>query len=505
MASSAQDLNSGVKNTALRNILWNGIGRFGNALLLFIFVPILVSILGTESWGVIGFALSITAISAIFDLGLGATLSREISRYSADSNRMRERRDLVFTYELPVLIAACLISLAMYVLAEAIVSQWLDGNRIPGNILQQSLTLVAPLLGLQLLITLYNGAILGLQEQVYVNLARLSYSATLYGGAIALLYLRESPNIVLFFEWQLICALAYCVILRIRLYRQLRQAVRARWNIDYLRESWRFALSVAGTGILVVCLTQGDKILLSKLLDLETFGSYMLAVTLTSLQTLLVQPVHTAIYPQLTAMLSQGNEENAASTFLRWSRRVAIIATPLGALLCVFPNSIASIWLADSSLATRIAPSISILALGSLFNALCTLPYTLQLAAGWANLGMYSNFIALLVMIPGLLLVTPILGMEGAALIWMALNAGYLLIQIPIMFSRLLPQCRADWYRDAFAYPVLISFITLGTGLSISRLAHTGTVSTLLIALAATLAAVALNALRTYRIEMSEN
>jgi O-antigen/teichoic acid export membrane protein len=265
-----------------------------------------------------------------------------------------------------------------------------------------------------------------------------------------------------------------------------------------------FGFGVAGTALLVLCLTQLDKLLLGRLLSLSDLGAYTLAVTLTSVQVLLVQPVHTAIYPQLAAQLhAPAKDAAAAATFLRWSRRVSVVVLPLGVAMCLFPEEIARLWLRDAALAAEIAVPVALLSLGSTLNALCTLPYTLQLASGWASLGLYSNLIAVTLMVPAILVLAPRFGMAGAAAVWAVLNFGYLAIQIPIMFRRLLVPYRRRWFLDAVVYPTFAALLLLGSARGMADVYELDGSGAFLCCLAGAAVAALLLAHRAHRIETS--
>jgi O-antigen/teichoic acid export membrane protein len=448
---------------AKRNMAFNFAGRLGSSLLMFVFIPVLVSTLGAEAWGVVAFSISLAAISIAFDFGFGATLNRELAMRMLDPVAQEERGDVVITLELPFLLLAAMVCVILIALSEWLAASWLQSQQLPNSVVAAALKLAAPVVALQLLIGLYTGGLQGLQRQALTNAARLSYTLALYGGGCLILLSVKNSNVVSYFQWQLVCASVYTLALRHSLYRPLRlESRRPRWEPSILRRCYRFALGMAGTGILVVCLTQMDKLLLSRLLELEIFGFYMLAVSLTSLQLIMVQPVQLALFPQLTGLMNEGDSGSAGIKFLHWSRLVAVAIFPVGALLVFFAEPIALFWLRDSDIASQIAIPIAILAAGSVLNALCTLPYTLQLAAGWSSLGLYANLVSLLVMIPALLVLAPRYGQSGAAAVWLLLNLGYIVVQVPIMFRHLLPETRASWFRSAFFQPAAISFSVVG-------------------------------------------
>ena len=85
-----------------------------------------------------------------------------------------------------------------------------------------------------------------------------------------------------------------------------------------------------------------------------------------------------------------------------------------------------------------------------------TVPFTLQLAYGWTKLSFLKNVIAVIVLVPLLIWLTNRYGAIGAACVWMLLNGGYFLIEIPIMHRRLLKPEMWRWYFQDIGKPLLI-------------------------------------------------
>jgi O-antigen/teichoic acid export membrane protein len=82
-------------------------------------------------------------------------------------------------------------------------------------------------------------------------------------------------------------------------------------------------------------------------------------------------------------------------------------------------------------------------------------PYQLQLAHGWTALAVKVNVIAVIVLIPAILWIVPAQGAIGAAWVWVALNAGYLVVTVLFMHRRLLPTEKWRWYGCDVAAPLL--------------------------------------------------
>jgi len=79
-----------------RNTLANLAGTIWSAGLGIVCIPLFIRYLGAEAFGLVGLFLTLQSAFAVFDLGIAATLNREIARLST-RGAAGEPRDLVFT------------------------------------------------------------------------------------------------------------------------------------------------------------------------------------------------------------------------------------------------------------------------------------------------------------------------------------------------------------------------------------------------------------------------
>jgi hypothetical protein len=92
--------------------------------------------------------------------------------------------------------------------------------------------------------------------------------------------------------------------------------------------------------------------------------------------------------------------------------------------------------------------------LGNLLNGLMWIPYQTQLAHGWTSLAIRINILSVAIIVPAIIWVTPRFGSEGAALVWVSLNIGYLLIGIHFMHRSILESEKFRWYRQDVIMPL---------------------------------------------------
>ncbi len=66
-----------------RNIIANFAGKAWTALISLAFIPLYISFIGIEGYGLVGVYLALFAVFSLLDLGLGTTLNRELASLSA--------------------------------------------------------------------------------------------------------------------------------------------------------------------------------------------------------------------------------------------------------------------------------------------------------------------------------------------------------------------------------------------------------------------------------------
>jgi hypothetical protein len=95
--------------------------------------------------------------------------------------------------------------------------------------------------------------------------------------------------------------------------------------------------------------------------------------------------------------------------------------------------------------------------MGTALNGLMHLPYALQLAYGWTKLAFHMNAVAVLILVPSIILMASLYGAVGAAIIWVVLNSGFVLISIPLMHHRLLKGEQWKWYFEDVGLPLAVA------------------------------------------------
>jgi O-antigen/teichoic acid export membrane protein len=443
------------------NLIANFIGQGWTALMGLAFVPLYIKYLGIESYGLIGLFAVLTAWLSLLDMGMTPTLSREMARFTGGSHSAQSIRDLLRTIEVIIFSIALMIALGIALGANWIATYWLISEKLPIQVVSQAFAIMGLVTALRFAESIYRSSIVGLQRQVLFNMVNSSL-ATLRGlGAVGIL-VWISPTIQAFFLWQGLISFLTLGIFAILTYSYLPPIqYRARFSFQVLQGIWRFAGGILGITFLALLLTQVDKVLLSKLLSLADYGYYTLGAAVAGALYTLITPINQAVYPRLCELHVSGDREKLVSTYHLAAQLVSVLAGSSAIVFIVFGDIFLRLWTQNADLAVRTAPLLSLLLLGNLLNGLMWVPYQTQLAHGWTSLTVKVNVVAVGVIVPSILMVTPRYGAIGAAWAWATLNLGYLLFGVHFMYRRILKTERWRWYIQDLLLP-------LGAALSVA-------------------------------------
>ena len=429
-----------------RNIVANYLGQGWAALMGLAFIPLYIQYLGMEAFGLIGLFALIQAWLTMLDMGMTPTLNREMARYTAGAHSPQSIHDLLRSLEILCFSLAALVGLGVWAASDYLASDWLRAEKLPITVVAQALSVMALVVALRFVEGIYRGSLFGLQRQVLYNSANIILATVRHGGAVLVL-VWVSPTIQAFFIWHALASLLSIAVFAVSVHRALTQSPSPpKFSYEALAGVWRFAGGVMGITFLAILLTQVDKVLLSRLLTLESFGYYALATTVASVLYMVIGPITTAIYPRMVELSTRGDQTALISVYHQGAQLVTILNAPVVMLLSFFAGGVIFMWSGDASLADNIAPILLPLVCGTFLNCLMWMPGQCQLAHGWTSLGIKANFVAVVVLIPIIFWVVPQFGAVGAAWIWMALNAGYVLIAIQFMHQRLISEEKWRWY-----------------------------------------------------------
>lgn len=282
---------------------------FANALRLglqVLMLPILARILGPEAYGVVGLAMPfIMFVNLMCDGGLAGALVRE-------ANPSREVESTVFwaTLATSVILAALLAAAA-----------WPLASMLGDPAVAPVLAALCPILVVGGLNAVPSARVL--REQRFAVLAQADVVSVLAGAACALAAALSGWGV-----WSLV--VQQLVLWTVRLAALwLSSGLRVGWIFRpaTLRPLAKFGAGSVASSFLDTATRNVDNLIVGTLLGVHALGHYTMAYQLARMpETMVVGPMHTALFPRLAKHARRPDQANAA--FLESLRTMALICAP---------------------------------------------------------------------------------------------------------------------------------------------------------------------------------
>ena len=442
----------------------NFLGTGWTALMAFIFVPVYIRFMGVEAWGLVGVFIGLQALAAVFDVGIGMTLNRELARLSATPGDEQRMRDVLRSLETVFWFIGALLGIVVIAMASIIADNWLQNETISTDTVRLAIRIMGFNLAVQFLTRFYAGGLMGLEHQVLVNTLKVVAATVRNAGVILVLWLI-SPTAPAFFLWQGLITTLHLLLVVICLWRSMPSAARrATFRVEILRGVAGFAGGLTAISVIGVILTQSDKLILSGMLSLETFGYYMLAWVVARSLYRVAGPVYAAVYPKFCKLVEVNDTKGLQNLYHFVCQLVSVLIIPAAMLLVFFSREILDLWVRDANIVDNTYLLVSLLAAALGLNSLMLLPYALQLAYGWTRLTLYSGIVAAVLFVPSIVILTDLYAGIGAAVAWIVLRLSYVLIVIHLVHRHLLPGEKYRWYFEDVGAPLVAALLVCVAG-----------------------------------------
>ena len=447
------------------NVVANLVSTLWVSVLSVLFLPLYLHYIGIEAYGLIGVFSSIQAFIALLDFGISPTLNRELSRLSVPDSSAQEINDVKRTLEVSNWLLSISVVIVLAIAAPLAANYWIQPKNLSVGTVTQALLIMAFSVAVQFSTNFYIGGLTGLQKQVSLGLINVVCGTLRSAGAVAVLAF-VSPTIEAFLAWQAAIAVFQLLLMSVTLTLSLPDAPKkARFRKSLFHNVKRYAAGLTGISIVSLILTQTDKVVLSRMLDLETFGYYTFAGTLASMMVgVAISPVTHAVFPKLSQLVSQSDTAGLSDVYHRSCQVVSVILFPAMTVLAMFSHEVLMVWTNQASIADNSSLLLTLCAVGTGLNALMWMPFFLQLAYGWTKLAFFMNVAAVIILVPLIIVGVNNYGAVGGAAGWILLNVGYVLVTIQIMHRRLLRGEQWRWYFQDLFWPFIFALTVTGVG-----------------------------------------
>jgi len=380
------------------------------------------------------------------DIGLSATLSREVASHRAGTMPLPSLNILFRALTAFFLGVGLLLMVGAWLSRDWIATGWLQANRLSPLVVSDCIALMAAAAILRWFSEPYRAVIGGWEQQAWLGGYTVAIATARFILVVPLLFARPN-NPTVFFVFQIFIAAvelsglwwkAGTLLPGVRMLPALR--------IEPLRAMWRFsgALAFCSTAWLVV--TQIDKIILSRFLPLVDYAYFAIAITVANGVTILSAPIRNALIPRLTYLTAQRDTEGTHKIYRDATQWMSVIVWPAASAAAFFAEPLLRIWTQNTTISQRAAPILFWYSLGNALLAVAAVQFYLQFAHGKLRLHVIGNALFLIVLIPSILWASRAYGAVGAGQVWFSANLAFLLLWTWIVHRRFAPGLHWKWF-----------------------------------------------------------
>ncbi len=444
------------------NILASYTSQLYVALIGILVVPTLIGIMGSESYGLVGFYSMLQAWFGMLDMGMSPSVSREAARYQGGATSAMDYRRLVRALEDIFVFIALACGSILFFSSGSIAEGWLNYNELEVAVVVQAVQVMVLIVALRWICGLYRGVIIGSQRLVWLSAISITLATLRFVVVIpVLLIFGETPRV--FFSYQLCIAVVELGILAAYAYwllPRLKDGERISWEWAPLKPVLRFSLTIAFTSSVWVMVTQVDKLILSGMLNLGDYGYFSLAVLAASTIMLLSGPVGQALMPRLSRLEAEHQHDKLVHVYRTGTQLVAILAGSASITVACMSRPLLLAWTGDEELTDFAAPVLTLYAIGNGFLAVSAFPYYMQFAKGNLRLHLIGNMVFVVMLVPSIVWAARGYGAIGAGWVWLGMNALSFFAWLPFVHSKFAPGLNKYWYTKDTTFLILPAAIT---------------------------------------------
>jgi len=423
--------------TITKNAIANYVGKFYVIFIGIVILPLYMSYLGDEAYGLVGLFTVVQSWMQLLNMGLSPTLGREAAKAKVLQSGFNKFYKILVSYELIFLVITLVVSLAGISLYDWLATSWLNIEKINTDVVGTCIALIFISAVVRFQTSLYRSGIMGLEHQIYVNKVDVFVVSLRFIGGLFLVAIITS-DIIYFFVYQLVIACVELVVFRTKLFCLV--PTKEKSNYKFYRanvsSTLPFAMGVAYTASIWVLVTQVDKAILSSVLTLSEFGYYTLVALIVGGILQLSQPLAEALRPRLTALAEQGAEEELYRLYLFGTQLVAAITLSASFVIAFNSKALVFMWTGNETAASWAEEVLFWFALGNGLLAVGTFQYYLQFAYGKLKLHVLGSTISACIQIPVIAYAAIHYGAIGAAKAWFGVRLIFFLCWTPIVHSK---------------------------------------------------------------------
>jgi O-antigen/teichoic acid export membrane protein len=449
------------------NIAVNLGGQIAVLVLALVAARLVFSRLGQDALGLVLFVQTLNVVLAmVLDLGVSSVTVREVAAHAdADPNYVR---DLLRTASSLYWGAYAVMAGLLVIAAPWIATHWVHLHALDVGTASSVIRVLGVAALTALPRALYASIFRGLQRMVFNNVVDAGTLLLQQAGTVVIVI--RGGGLFLVVLWLAATYALGIIAYWFLLFRVISlRALMPGWSEVVVRRNARFSAHMMSISWLAAIHTYVDRLAVSRLLTVATFGWYAFAAMVVGRGTLVAMAISDAAYPSLSNLFTQGNRPRMLAQYRALQDLICYATLPLyaGIAYLTLPLMTAVF---NHQVASALLLPVAVLCLGYYMNGTLTLPYVYSLAVGKPQITSRLSFLAAFIVVPVAVVSIARFGVAGAGLGYLAYHLFFYAVGIPRYCRECLQLPASSWYRHV-GVVLLAGAATYGTGFLIAWLA----------------------------------
>jgi len=394
------------------------------SLLSFLTIPVYIRLLGVAEWGLVAACASLQILSNFMDSGFSQIVPRLAAEGAHNQVRLQQTVTLLRRFYVGLGLAMFIV---LQVAAGYLSHQWFQVPSGQAHELEIAIRIVSFQFLFQFVNNLHIGLWHGLQHQVLANVRACGFGTLKHVVAIIAL-IAISPKASVYVSAFACIALLELSINARAVHNMIgwqKKSVQDKVALGSLLKEVSFLSGGVLVGLLV---SQSDRIILSRTVDVELFGIYTIVTTLAFAFLQLQIPITRAYFPLLVKDLQVS--KRVSPLHLKKLILGTVLSSTVPALFAFwFAPEILTLWLHDPQIVFSGTTPLRLLLLAVALNSIYGCIYQVMVAMGRGRVVLINNLVCLMIVaLVSYLLINSALGIVLGGIIWGVITLTQILL-----------------------------------------------------------------------------
>ncbi|MEQ4680947.1 oligosaccharide flippase family protein [Providencia rettgeri] len=330
------------------------------AILPLVFIPLILSILGTERYGMLAFYYMLVGFLGLLDAGVSGTFLKLIATNKNNYDNFKKVTILFFKVLILFSIVGLLVQLFFLVKSDLIVSSWLN-TKISYNESIYAVKAIGIVLALLYIKSYLVSFLNGMEKQEIVAIWNIVYGTIFYLGGFSVIKYIDNSLYSFFDLMKALAILDITIIFSCIIFIYLKHSKKIQKINNIINNSditfkkiFSFSIQLSGLSIIWVIATQIDKLVLSSFIPLAEYSKYQIAVQLSSVVAIFSAPISQLLLPRLSRLYTDKEKNKYTALYCKALLIFIIVLSPIGPYFFYFGENLITLWMSNTELGINI-------------------------------------------------------------------------------------------------------------------------------------------------------